>query len=92
MSKFWKVINWLNNTVSYVVSEGICSDDTSSFNCVEELEKQWGKYLTYCSDDQIERYLDKYALYYSIDYNGRYKCEKVIAEYCASHGIDTHYI
>ena len=41
---------------------------------------------------EIERYLERNGLYYSIEHDGRYKCEKILIDYFVDSNIDVYKI
>ena len=55
-------------------------------------EDEWYKQLHYSTDDEINRYLEKNGLYYSIEHDGRYKCEKILIDYFVDSNIDVYKI
>ena len=84
---FWKIVESLNN----IMVNSLTSDTESNEN-TNNLKEQWQKRIWYSSDEQINRYLDRHGLYYSIEENGRYKCENVLIDYCVKEQIDPYYI
>lgn len=83
----WKIVECLNN----IMVNSLTSDIDSNEN-TNDLKEQWQKRIWYSSDEQINRYLDRHGLYYSIEENGRYKCEKVLIDYFVEEKIDPYYI
>ena len=63
---FWKIVESLNN----IMVNSLTSDIESNTN-TNDLKEQWQKRIWYSSDEQINRYLDRHGLYYSIEENGR---------------------
>ena len=63
---FWKIVESLNN----IMVNSLTSDTESNTN-TNDLKEQWQKRIWYSSDEQINRYLDRHGLYYSIEENGR---------------------
>lgn len=84
---FWKIVECLNN-----IMVNSLTSDTESNESTNDLKEQWQKRIWYSSDEQINRYLDRHGLYYSIEENGRYKCEKVLIDYFVEERIDPYYI
>lgn len=84
---FWKIVECLNN-----IMVNSLTSDTESNEDTNDLKEQWQKRIWYSSDEQINRYLDRHGLYYSIEENGRYKCEKVLIDYFVEEQIDLYYI
>lgn len=84
---FWKIVECLNNIL---VNSLTC--DTKSNTDTNALKERWQKIIWHSSNEQITRYLDKYGLYYSIEENGRYKCENVLIDYFVENQIDPYYI
>ena len=83
----WSIINKFNdiliNTLTYE------SDNTVSNN---DLKDKWSYQLHYCSDSQINCYLSKYGKYYSVENDGRFKCESILLDYFINNNIDVFYI
>ena len=84
---FWKIVECLNN-----IMVNSLTSDTESNEDTNDLKEKWQKRIWYSSDEQINRYLDRHGLYYSIEENGRYKCEKVLIDYFVEERIDPYYI
>ena len=84
---FWKIVESLNN-----IMENFLTSDAESNENTNDLKEQWQKRIWYSSDEQITRYLDRHGLYYSIEENGRYKCEKALIDYFVEEQIDPYYI
>ena len=91
MSIFWSLIEGLNNILIDSLS---CEPDTH-----EEINKKessnedaWYKQLHYSNDDEINRYLERNGLYYSIEHDGRYKCEKILIDYFVNSNINVYKI
>ena len=84
---FWKIVECLNNIIVNTLTSDIESNKDT-----DDLRKRWQKRIWYSSDEQINRYLDRHGLYYSIEENGRYKCENVLIDYFVKEQIDPYYI
>lgn len=84
---FWKIVERLNNIMVYGLTSGAESNTDNN-----DLKEKWQKRIWYCSDEQIDKYLNRHGLYYSIEENGRYKCEKVLIDYFVKEQIDPYYI
>lgn len=91
MSIFWSLIEGLNNILINSLS---CESDThEEINIKESSQKdEWYKQLHYSTDDEIDRYLERNGLYYSIEHDGRYKCEKILIDYFVDSNIDVYRI
>ena len=91
MSMFWNLIEGLNNILINSLS---CGSDTHEETNIKEssCEDEWYKQLHYSTDDEIDRYLKRNGLYYSIEHDGRYKCEKILIDYFADSNIDVYKI
>ena len=91
MSIFWSLIEGLNNILIDSLS---CEPDThEKINKKESSnEDEWYKQLHYSTDDEIDRYLERNGLYYSIEHDGRYKCEKILIDYFVDSNIDVYKI
>ena len=61
---FWKIVESLNN-----IMVNSLTSDTESNESTNDLKEQWQKRIWYSSDEQINRYLDRHGLYYSIEEN-----------------------
>lgn len=83
----WKIVERLNNIMVYGLTSGAESNTDNN-----DLKEKWQKRIWYCSDEQIDKYLNRHGLYYSIEENGRYKCEKVLIDYFVKEQIDPYYI
>ena len=83
----WSIISKFNeiliNTLTYE------SNNTVGIN---ELKDKWYHQLHYCSDSQINCYLSKYGKYYSVENDGRFKCESILLDYFINNNIDVFYI
>lgn len=83
----WSIISKFNeiliNTLSY---ESDNSDST------EELKDKWYYQLHYSTDLQINSYLSRYGKYYSVENDGRFKCEAILLDYFINNNIDVFYI
>ena len=92
MSIFWSLIEGLNEILINSLScESI--HDKLDENTKESLQRnEWYKQLHYCTDEDINRYLERNGLYYSIEHDGRYKCEKVLIDYFIDRNIDVYKI
>ena len=91
MSMFWNLIEGLNNIL--INSLSCESDAREEVNKKESLQSDaWYKQLHYSTDDEINRYLEKNGLYYSIEHDGRYKCEKILIDYFVDSNIDVYKI
>ena len=91
MGMFWNLIEGLNNILINSLS---CESDTHEETNIKEssYEDEWYKQLHYSTDDEIDRYLEKNGLYYSIGNDGRYKCEKILIDYFVDSNIDVYKI
>ena len=91
MNIFWSLIEGLNNILINSLS---CESDThEEINIKESSQKdEWYKQIHYSTDDEIDRYLERNGLYYSIEHDGRYKCEKVLLDYFIDMNIDVYKI
>ena len=91
MSMFWNLIEGLNNILINSLS---CGSDTHEGTNIKESsnENEWYKQLHYSSDDEIDRYLERNGLYYNIEHDGRYKCEKILIDYFVDSNIDVYKI
>ena len=91
MSIFCSLIEGLNDILINSLSCG--SDTHEGTNIKESLQSDaWYKQLHYSTDDEINRYLKKNGLYYSIEHDGRYKCEKILIDYFIDRKIDVYRI
>ena len=93
MSIFWSIVKGLNNALTnslkgFATNE---NEEVSNTNRRDEIRDEWVERLYDCTDVEINRYCDWYALHRSIEENGRYKCIHTIAEYCADRGIEFYY-
>ena len=83
----WSIINKFNeiliNTLTYE------SGNTVNAN---ELKNKWYYQLHYSTDLQINSYLSKYGKYYSVENDGRFKCESILLDYFINNNIDVFYI
>ena len=91
MSIFWSLIEGLNNILINSLS---CESNTHERANIKEnsREDEWYKQLHYSTDDEIDRYLERNELYYSIEHDGRYKCEKILIDYFVDSNIDVYKI
>ena len=91
MSIFRSLIEGLNGILINSLS---CESDTHKGTNTKESsnEDEWYKQLHYSTDDEIDRYLEKNGLYYSIEHDGRYKCEKILIDYFVDSNIDVYKI
>lgn len=87
---FWKIVECLNNIMvsALTPSEDSNNEETNTGN----LKEDWQKKIWYSSDDELNRYLDRYGLYFSVEQDGRYKCENVLIDYFVDRKIDPYYI
>ena len=91
VNMIWKIVNFLNDVlVNTLTTEH--EEYNEEPNLINTLSNRWDKHLTYCSDEEIDRYLDKIGSYYNIECCGRYKCEKILNEYFSSNNIDVYKI
>ena len=91
MSMFWNLIKGLNNIL--INSLSCESNAHEGTNIKESSQKdEWYKQLHYSNDDEINRYLERNGLYYSIEHDGRYKCEKILIDYFVNSNIDVYKI
>ena len=91
MSIFWSLIEGLNNILIDSLS---CESDAHKGTNIKETsrEDEWYKQLHYSTDDEIDRYLERNGLYYSIEHDGRYKCEKILIDYFVNSNINVYKI
>lgn len=91
MSIFWSLIEGLNGILINSLS---CESNTHEGTSIKESsrEDEWYKQLHYSSDNEIDRYLERNGLYYSIEHDGRYKCEKILIDYFVDSNIDVYKI
>lgn len=88
MSLLLAIMGCLNDILTNTLTcEG--NTDTSQGN---DLKEDWYKQIRYSSDDEINRYLDKNGLYYNIEDDGRYKCEKILIDYFVDRNINVYRI
>lgn len=87
---FWKIVECLNNIMvsALTPSEDSNIEETNTDN----LKEEWQKKIWYSSDDELNRYLDRHGLYFSVEQDGRYKCENVLIDYFVDRKIDPYYI
>ena len=91
MNIFWSLMEGLNNIL--INSLSCESDAHEEVNKKESLQSDaWYKQLHYSTDDEIDRYLERNGLYYSIEHDGRYKCEKILMNYFVDSNIDVYKI
>ena len=91
MNIFWSLMEGLNNIL--INSLSCESDAHEEVNKKESLQSdEWYKQIHYSTDDEINRYLAKNGLYYSIEHDGRYKCEKILIDYFVDSNIDVYKI
>ena len=83
----WKIVEYLNN-----IMVNALTSDVESNKETDDLKERWQKRIWYSSDEQIDRYLDRHGLYYSIEENGRYKCVNVLIDYFVENQIEPYYI
>ena len=83
----WGIISKFNeiliNTLTY---------DSNNVASTEELKDKWDYKLHYSTDSQINCYLSKYGKYYSVEKDGRLKCEAILMDYFINNNIDVFYI
>ena len=91
MNIFWSLMEGLNNILINSLS---CESNTCEGTNIKEssYEDEWYKQLHYSTDDEIDRYLERNGLYYSIEHDGRYKCEKILIDYFVDSNIDVYKI
>ena len=95
MGIFWSLIKGLNEvlvnslTCEYNEHESV---DEKLVKSLQIDEDKWYKQLHYSTDDEIDRYLERNGLYYNIEHDGRYKCEKVLLDYFIDMNIDVYKI
>lgn len=75
---FFTVIGILNdivvNTLTY--ENGAENNSAEDYNNID-------KYIYNLTDDELQNKLDKTKYhYYNIDENGRYRCERLLIQYC----------
>lgn len=89
MSLFWNIVNGLNDFLkdSLEASTEVSVDKDNTL-----LEDVWRKQLSYSTDEEINRYLSKNGLYYTVEENSRYKCEKILIDYFVDSNIDVYKI
>ena len=95
MSIFWSLIEGLNDVLINSLSRDTNTHESADKNLAESLqidEDEWYKQLHYSTDNEIDRYLERNGLYYSIGHDGRYKCEKVLIDYFIDMNIDVYKI
>ena len=71
-----------------------CESNTHEETNIKEssYEDEWYKQLHYSTDDEIDRYLERNGLYYNVEHDGRYKCEKILINYFVDSNIDVYKI
>ena len=83
----WGIISKFNeiliNTLTY---------DSNNVASTEELKDKWYHQLYYSTDSQINCYLSRYGKYYSVENDGRLKCESILLDYFINNNIDVFYI
>ena len=91
MSIFWSLIEGLN---SILINSLSCESNTHEGINIKESsrEDEWYKQLHYSTDDEIDRYLERNGLYYNIEHDGRYKCEKILIDYFVNSNINVYKI
>ena len=89
MRIFWSLIEWLNNIL---INSLYCESGTHENIKESSREDEWYKQLHYSTDDEINIYLERNGLYYSIEHDGRYKCEKILIDYFVNSNIDVYKI
>ena len=89
MSIFWSLIEGLN---SILVNSMSCESGTHENIKESSREDEWYKQLHCSTDDEIDRYLERNGLYYNIEHDGKYKCEKILIDYFVDSNIDVYKI
>ena len=93
MGIFWSLIKGLNEVLINSLTCESNKHESVDENLVESLQiDEWYKQLHYSTDDEIDRYLERNGLYYNIEHDGRYKCEKVLIDYFIDMNIDVYKI
>ena len=93
MGIFWSLIKGLNEVLINSLTCESNEHESVDENLVENLQTdEWYKQLHYSTDDEIDRYLERNGLYYNIEHDGRYKCEKVLLDYFINMNIDVYKI
>ena len=93
MSIFWSLIEGLNDVLINSLSRDTNTHESADKNLAESLQiDEWYKQLHYSTDNEIDRYLERNGLYYSIEHDGRYKCENVLLDYFIDMNIDVYKI
>ena len=95
MGIFWSLIKGLNAVLINSLTCESNEHESVDENLVENLqtdEDEWYKQLHYSTDNEIDRYLERNGLYYNIEHDGRYKCEKVLLDYFINMNIDVYKI
>ena len=83
----WSIINKFNEILINTLT---CeSDNTGNTN---KLKDEWSYQLHYSTDLQINCYLSRYGKYYSVEKDGRFKCESILLDYFINNDIDVFYI
>lgn len=83
----WSIINKFNEILINTLT---C--DSNNVASTEELKDKWYYQLHYSTDSQINSYLSIYGKYYSVENDGRFKCESILLDYFISNNIDVFYI
>ena len=86
---FWSIIKGLNDGLSNTLTD---STATSSNSESDDYLHDWENRIYNSTDEQIDAYLDRHGLYYSVSDNGRYRCEKVLIDYFVENSIKPYYI
>ena len=93
MGIFWSLIEGLNEVLINSLSCDTNTHELADKNLTESLQRnEWYKQLHYSNDNEIDRYLERNGLYYNIEHDGRYKCEKVLLDYFIDMNIDVYNI
>ena len=93
MGIFWSLIKGLNEVLINSLTCESNEYESVDENLVESLQiDEWYKQLHYSTDHEIDRYLERNGLYYSVKNDGRYKCEKVLLDYFIDMNIDVYKI
>lgn len=88
MSLLLAIMGCLND----ILTNTLTCEGNADTNQGNDLKEEWYKQIHYSSDDEINRYLYKNGLYYNIEDDGRYKCEKILIDYFVDRNIDVYRI
>ena len=83
----WNILNKFNEILINTLT---C--DSNNVVSTEELKDKWYYQLHYSTDLQINCYLSRYGQYYSVEKDGRLKCESILLDYFINNNIDVFYI